>query len=749
MTNNSILTLYALRIPGWKDGAPASINAHGGIPLALTYLYPEGVKTIVDAYLGMEVDDSIHLYLNDAEVDVAHVKALTEKSFALYLPVKALLNGSNSIYYIVRRGSQNMDTSTTLLAWFHKVRPGIKDLEANHEWHSELAIDVLPPQVRDDGVDPEQARKGVICTAFYPLMRAHDKIRLMCAGEKIEKIVTETEAISGQSVQIQINESVFRQVGDTPKCVLTYTVWDWIGNSVDLDALWSATIDLFVSLNGTWFESPLISEDPNDASDDPDSIDLGKLSGNPAIAQIHAQRSWLKGDIIELTCTFTAPTGAIEVLVLRETVNSAPFIYKVPVPHAQFEASKDGFATFKYKLLRSGIEEGRSFTSRVDVIGEALIDLPPVTVVGVPSLEVDALAAPAGQIARVEFTKAQPGDKCQLLVRPVTTDGLPTYAAKPFNVNNRVNNTLTIEDLVARHGSVVRLVWELTRGLTKNRSKPTLLTVKKIDDEDPRLPRPKVAQAPDDKLLDLSQFDGDADVTELPWLGIREGQLVWVMGVGTNSNGSERLIPLLEAHIVTATEVLSGLSMKIERSQLIELQNDSTFRLELRVAMLPGNSATVLFPILRLKMVVVPPVTNEGFETGIVGSKPVGTLMDFPSMTVMVVRGTVSLGANGSSYAPPITLKYLYIAPGATLRFTLKTAAKSVRFGIADSSRIPSSVQCYDERGQLIVSRSTPAYGGTYQVWADFSGTADRKIKIIDITDGGGDSFLDNFTMQY
>lgn len=754
MTDMSVLTLSKPTIPAWRKGAPGTINAHGGISLALTELFPDPdrnkrVKVLVISYLGQSAEDSIDLYLNDVVVDVAFVKSEKDESFTLYLPVNALFDGLNTIHYIVRRTSGNNDSSDTLRAWFHKLRPGLNDLEGNREWHSELAINVLPSSVLDDGVDPEQARQGVMCTAYYPLMRAFDTIRVRCGSESIEHLVTEDEARSGDPVQVRIDEAVFKKVGDTAKCVLTYTVWDWIGNSV-MNSLSSAALELFVSLNGIWLEQPLVSEDPNDASDDPDSIDLGKLAGRPAIAQVHAQRSWQRNDVIELTCTFKTASGASETLILKETVASAPFIYKLSVPHAHFVTAVGGSATFKYKLLRAGKEVGRSFTTRVDVIGEALIDLPLVTIVGVPGLVVDPLASLTGQIARVEFAPAQTGDQCQLFARPVTADGLPTFTAKAFNANKRVNNTLAIEDLVARHGTVIRLPWELTRNGIKTRSKPTLLTVQKIADGDSRLPTPKVPQAPDDKVLDLSKFEGDAEVKVLPWLGIRVGQEVELKCVGIDSAGAEYVV-LVEQHTLTVAESVTGLSVPMLRQRLLGLKNDSPLTVSLGVLLgqAAGLVAPVLFPVLSLNVLVIPPVLHEGFETGVVGAKPVGTVMDFPAMTVTVVRGSVQLGANGSAYAPPITLKYLYIAPGATLRFTLKTAATSVRFGIADSSRIPSSVQCYDENNQLIVSRSTPAYGGVYQVWADYAGTANQKIKIIDITDGGGDSFLDNFTMQY
>jgi hypothetical protein len=749
MTDMSVLTLYAPRIPGWKDVVPGTINAHGGIPLALTYLYPgQGVKVLVDAYLQQSPEDSIDLYLNGVVVDVAIVESTTDKLFTLYLPVKALLDGLNTIHYTIRRGSENIDSSTTLRAWFHKQRPGLKDLEGNHEWHSELAINVLPPNVLDDGVDPEQARQGVMCTASYPLTRAFDMIRVRCGGETIDHVVTEDEARSGDPVQVRIEEAVFKEVGDTAKCILTYTVWDWIGNSVDLDALWSAALELFVSLNGLWLEPPLVSEDPEDVSDDPDSIDLGKLGGRPAIAQVHAQRSWQRNDVIELTCTFTSATGSTEVLILKETVVSAPFIYKLSVPHAHFVAAVGGSATFKYKLLRAGKEVGRSFTTRVDVIGEALIDLPLVTVVGVPGLVVDPLASLTGQIARVEFAQAQTGDQCQLFARPVTADGLPTFTAKAFNANNRVNNTLTIEDLVARHGTVIRLPWELTRNGIKTRSKPTLLTVQKIADGDPRLPTPKVPQAPDDKVLDLSKFEGDAEVKVLPWLGIREGQEVELKCVGIDSAGAEHVV-LVETHNVTAAEVGTGLSVPMLRQKLLGLKTDSPLTVTLRVVFGQAVSpvAPVLFPVLILNVFI--PVTSENFETVDLVTVPPGGYLDIPSMRITNLSGpgTLSIWDYGPKIPGQVDGKGLYSrGVGQRTRLDLRSSYSKITFWHWETQLPDNYVHFYNEKGNLLGSQVLQlSYPGS-PVQVVFSDIGIKRIEIQHTSRNDEGIQLDNFT---
>ncbi|AWM92434.1 hypothetical protein DJ564_17215 [Pseudomonas sp. 31-12] len=753
MTDIPVLTLYAPRIPGCKDVVPAPVDAHVGIPLALTYLYPQGVKVFVDAYAQQEVGDNIDLYLNGVVVSVAIVESLTDKFFTLYLPVKALFNGPNEIHYTVRRGSENIDSSTTLRAWFHKQRPGLKDLEGNHEWHSELTINIRPPCVLDDGVDPEQARKGVICTALYPLTRAFDKIRVRCGGESIEHVVSEEEAKSGKPVEILIDEAVFKKIGDTPKCVVTYTVWDWIGNSVDLDALWSAAIELFISLNGTWYEPPLVSEDPNDASDDPDSIDLGKLAGRAAIAQVHAQRSWLKNDVIELTCTFTSATGSTEVLILKETVDRAPFIYKLSVPHAHFVKAVGGSASFKYKLLRGGKEVGRSFTTTVDVIGEALIDLSPVTVVGQPGLAVDALAFPEGLIARIEFAQAQSGDQCQLHARPVTADGLPTFTAKVFNANKRVNNTLTIRDLVARHGTVIRLLWDLMRNGVQTRSKPTLLTVQKIVDGDPRLPTPKVPQALDDKVLNLSEFEGDAEVKVLPWLGIREGQEVELKCVGISSEGGEYVIPLLKAYKVTMQEVNSGLRVPLRRKELQSLKHDSQANVSLSVFLGQNTDQVrpVLFPICEL---TVQRTLTENFDGQLTQLVVSGQTIETSTMRIGFVSGGGMMGiaptTDGFVTIPAKTeLQVLHISykhPGVQrIALHLKKPCNEVSFWYGGTNDATNVAYFYGVNGLLGQQFLLLNLNSANKIVCSEAG-----IVRIEFQNSGGDWFvLDNFSFSY
>lgn len=276
------------------------------------------------------------------------------------------------------------------------------------------------------------------------------------------------------------------------------------------------------------------------------------------------------------------------------------------------------------------------------------------------------------------------------------------------------------------------------------------VSVLKIADGDARLPSPRIPQAPDDEVLDLRAFEGDAEVTVLPWTGISTDNIVQLKLSGKDNNNGDCTLPILTNHKITETEKISGLRASLTREQLLTLKQNTEFEVSLEVLLSTTiNSPSIIFPPLNLELLYHPIIALEDFETGTVGVKPIGTVMQFPCMTVTVVAGKVNIGANSIAFAPYIKAKYLLIAPGASLRFTLNHPAKSLRFGIADISRIPSPYKCYDENLQLIKAESTPPYGEQFQVWVDITETPNRKIKFIDITDRGGDSFLDNFSMIY
>lgn len=186
-----------------------------------------------------------------------------------------------------------------------------------------------------------------------------------------------------------------------------------------------------------------------------------------------------------------------------------------------------------------------------------------------------------------------------------------------------------------------------------------------------------------------------------------------------------------------------------QSEQLLTLKHDTELKVSFEVLPSPtSNLALVIFSTLNLKL-KAPLITLEDFETGKLGDKPVGTVMDFPSITVTVLTEGADI-QNIDNYFEPITTgKSVHPAADATLRFTLIYPVKSIRFGIGNYFACRSTYKCYYENLNLVKAGSTPIYDVAPFLWVDITETSNREIKFIDITDGGDSSDLDNFSMIY
>ena len=421
---------------------------------------------------------------------------------------------------------------------------------------------------------------------------------------------------------------------------------------------------------------------------------------------------------------------------------------RITVDKKYVTANLNGTVVADYSIQRGGVPLGQSreLTLR---IGTALTELPPPFLVAPAKDPIDVLAYPDGVMVRIEFLEALSGDQARL-VEADHPAGTPPFPLVEFN-NKRVDTVLSPAFLTARHGKVIELRWDLNRdGGQAGESDATRVTLLKITDEDPRLPSPKIPKAPDDKVLDLNSFEGNAEVTVLPWTGISTDNIVQLKLLGKDDNNDDCTILILTNHKITDTETTSGIKETLTREQLLSLGHDTKFTISLEILPSPASNLTpIIFPLLNLNLLKIPPlVILEDFETGATGIKPIGTVMDFPSMTVTVVseRALFSLGDSYSA-APQITLKYIDIYPNGILRLTLKQTAKSIRFGTYCAYRTISQYRCYDENLNLVKAVPTPAHDEKHKTWVDITETPNKKIKYIDIHNGSTRSYVDNFSM--
>ena len=584
--DNAVLALSPPRAP---EATKPVVGAHYGVPKHAYDLKPMGLTIDVDPPLAGTVDagDVIRLVLNNASTEATKTiqPGQEDAVHTLYLP-KGLLrpNQLNTLVYTITRGSENRGTSTPeLTLLYNAIRPGIEDRTPGDGAHSELQL-ILPQDVIDDGIDAERAKQGVQVCFAYPYCRAYDVIRLNCNGKDVVRTVTAAEAPTSPSAEptticVMVGEDVFQQAGDNSKFVFSYTVTDQLGNGPDTDSPYSGTVEIDVHLKETRLVAPDLAEDPDDPSDDPSTIDLGKLGSKDLTVLVHAfAPTWQPNDKIRVTYTASKPDAPVVSHTVEADVERIPFTYKLMVPNAKVIA--DSVVRAKYELVRGGITIATSKTSTADVIGGSTIVLLPPFLVAPAVDPIDVLAYPNGVTVRIEYLEAQNGDRARLIEVNPPADS-PQFPLVEFNSNNRVNTVLSPAFMAARHGKTIELRWNLNRdGGQAGKSPITQISVLEIADGDSRLPAFRIDEANGTShVLNLKDFQGNCTVSIAPSPLIIAGHHLWLDVVLNKASAQPIVISLARGDIITAEEQNTGARRILLRSDLENLQHESTLEL--------------------------------------------------------------------------------------------------------------------------------------------------------------------------
>lgn len=635
-----VKTLEKPRIAGMSQPVPGPENADAGLPLALTYLYPEGVKVFIEPATTAQDNDVYAVRLNGervAEKPIATGEAT--QRVIVYVAADKWKSPLNVLDYGIERDGVELEASAPLTVIYHDKRPGNVDRFPEEEGHSELVFEVAPDAL-DEGVDAERARTGVSISVTYPIMRAFDTIVVYCNGKTFSHVVSEEAADQQRPIQMTIDEATFRAAGDSAHFEVRYTVFDRVGNSPDVNSPNSASQYLYVNLNGTWYDPPILSEDPDDPDDDASSVELEKLAGEPAIAQIYVSRSWLRDDEIRLTGRFYAKDGALlEHLTLTEKVKNAPFMYSIPVPNKYFAVAAGGTAVFYFTRMSGGISLDRSEAITVSIVGAATSDLPPPTLVG-SGYELDPLGFSEGVYARVEFKDAREGDMARLVLDGVPGLGSPLFQPVRFNNNQRANFLIKPQVLAANHGKTLKLSWELIQAGGTRMSAVRDVIVRRIEPADTRLPSPNIPQSLGN-TLDLGAFTGPGQATCKPWPAMAVGQLRWFRVYGIGHDDLPYEIPIAREAPVTEPEVNAGLDNTLPRELLLKFKPGSMLSVELMVAF-AGNkddSDAVLFQRVEYEVLNLPATLLEDFTLAPAQAVKKGGVMETASLQFTFVSG--------------------------------------------------------------------------------------------------------------
>ncbi|WP_191623585.1 beta-propeller fold lactonase family protein [Pseudomonas fluorescens] len=523
------------------------MGAHLGVPLRIYDLEPMGLEVHVDPPLGLQPGDVITLNLNgQPNLGGKIIQPGEENAIStLYLPKKLLQpDFINRLTYTVTRGSQNMGTSEPPLEMlYNAIRPGNVDRDPGVDGHSELEL--ILPDVIKNGVRPDFV-SAQVCVA-YTYCRAYDRIWLNCNGFAVYHDVTPLEApLPGSATPVTVCFPVTRadleNAQDHAQFKFSYTVTDQIGNNPDPNSPWSATQIVDVDLAGNRLPEPLLREIQNDPTDEPSTIDLEKLGGNPLLVIVlTSDLRFQVGDNISGTYIATLPGQADVVIPVVGSVEADEFGQKRPciLQVANDKVLANSAVRVSYQLIRGGVPHATSRTATARVIGEGLPNLQAPSLIKSVNGVLDPLdpANLQGANGQVEVLGFRAGDTVRLIVKGAPGAGSPTFEAKPLNVNSVANFALSKAFIAANMGKPpIEESYELIRGGKSFPSPVLTASVGTIPDNHPSLPTPAMDGAIGNEL-DVTKMQASDQLRVGEWPQQVNGQCVWLRFDGIDTNG--------------------------------------------------------------------------------------------------------------------------------------------------------------------------------------------------------------------
>lgn len=581
-------TVLALFPPDLPEATRPVVGAHLGVPRRIYDWAPQGAKVVFDPYLGQRRGDTVFLNLN-GQPGIDSVQTLAENDeVTLHIPHQMLLaDVINRLSCTVKRGSANMGTSEPPLELlYNRILPGNQDTSPGDEEHSELEL-ILSDALRK-GVGPDFPVIGAQVCVSYPFCRAFDRIRLNLNGHSVYHEVTREQAPNpGSNVPVKVCFNVTRadleKAGDHPKFNISYTVTDQLGNNPDRDSRWSAVQSIDVDLAGNRLPRALLREVLNDPTDDPDTIDLGKLGANPLLVVVRtSDPRFLVGDNIIATYTAKVAGKPDVVLSMTGTVEEDEFGQKKPcviqVSNDQVIAGSN--VSVIYTLLRGGISIGNSTVAGARVIGEGLPRLLAPALLKSINGVLDPLdsANLRGATGRVEVLGYRAGDTVRLIAEGAPGAGSPAFAPQLLNANSRANFFLNRTFIAANLGKQVKLSYEHLRGGKPIQTSPPLAaSIGSIPHYHPELPTPIIGGV-NGNDLDVTQLEARTPLDVSEWPQQVENQWVLIRYSGIDRDGKETVF---EEKVVHAAS--SGLSRPVPLDWLFTLRDRSLLAINMSV----------------------------------------------------------------------------------------------------------------------------------------------------------------------
>ncbi|AIB37730.1 MULTISPECIES: hypothetical protein [Pseudomonas] len=278
---------------------------------------------------------------------------------------------------------------------------------------------------------------------------------------------------------------------------------------------------------------------------------------------------------------------------------------EAPIPRTELQKLAD-CSEFKLHFSASfceasGLENAYEFPAQTFKIEQEPLSLPMPAVRQADGSDLTAWNGRYGVDVEVDYPKNNSRHSISVCWKKPDGTCWP-LASKPGSTAGAVIFTLPPEAVIESMGKTVQITYTVTPACKAQTSLPLNLTISL-----PRyLPPPAVEQATPPAtqkgILDLSAFFGDAVITVPKWWFMRVGHRGWLQCTGIQEDGTELVIKVMHAEIITAGDLTNGLSRELSRLELTNYVSNVELTFEFKVTVDGSTDVTkaIVFPLLKL-----------------------------------------------------------------------------------------------------------------------------------------------------
>lgn len=495
-----------------------------------------GLNVFVDAYSSMDSGDKVEIFWNDTITPLGVIVVTSEtvnQRLELTLPEATFTDGIVEPFYRIKRisGAELESRKRTIRV---KLKgPGGRNPDPTSDYNANLRAPQLSGNVAKNGVDADQAAKGVDVTIPpWPNMTEYDRIDFRWGGVPVTCTVQPAEVAA--SVTLHVDEITIQEAGDG-QTLLMYRIIDLAANRSDG---WSMVteVDVFA---GSTLDVPII------VKADGMTLDVALLNGQGAGVNVLATSPhFAVGDTVELLWAGHPAIGADISWGDQQTVTSIPQVMPFFVPSSSVAAVVGGTATISYTLLKKDGTRLRSKHAQLMVVNSGQqLPAPLVREAVINYLRADAVQA---TVEIADYRGMSAGDVVTLKWIGLTTDGQTlSYTDQQTVVSSQTGKTLTFvvpgaTQIAPFNGGQVTIGYWVTPADNSEIIVSASLVLQ-VGEHSSTLNAPVVAEALDNILQSDLPW---ATVSILPYEGMTVGDNVRLSWVGDISGEYQDELPV-------------------------------------------------------------------------------------------------------------------------------------------------------------------------------------------------------------